>query len=183
VDSGLDIFGKRDQFGTQFGNQFSLPDSVGAGAAVLLLEQRLTLTGIAEYVTYSNLVDGYVAGVNALTGFDAQFDIDDAVEYRIGGEYVYLSGSGSWPPLAFRAGAFSEEATAIAAVDTGTGAYATEAVFPGADRLIHGTVGLGVAFERVKLDAAADLSSEDNEYVVSVIYRPRGRTASKAGAP
>lgn len=170
VTEGIDLFEVRENIGTPFVNQFSLPGSFGVGGAVFLLkDSRLTLSADIARVMYSDLMDNYVAGVNVLTDFDAQFDIDDATEWRVGAEY--LLGLQKQPIWALRAGMFQESDATIAATFTGTNAFASEDVFAGAGDVFHGTLGLGINFQRWKLDLAADFSEIDNEYVISFIFQ------------
>jgi long-subunit fatty acid transport protein len=174
-DSGIDIFGKRASLGCDpavpcsVPNTFHLPDSFGIGIGWQINDQ-LVLTQDFEWIKYSNLTDGYVSGLNALTGPDAKFSVDDALEYRIGIEYVLLKSS---VPIAFRGGLFTAHDSTIRAESTGTTSFATPAAFPGKDDEIHGTGGLGLVFGngRFKLDMAADFANSANQYVLSFIFR------------
>ena len=42
-------------------------------------------------------------------------------------------------------------------------------MFRSGDDELHGTIGLGIAMKRVKIDLAADFADTDNEYLVSII--------------
>jgi long-subunit fatty acid transport protein len=170
-DSGIDLFGVRNRLGTRFTNRFSLPDVAGIGGSwVPFREGALTLALDVERIMYSNLMDGYVSGVNILTDFDARFDIDDGTDVHAGAEYLLFE-TGALPPLALRAGAFSESESTIRATSTGTVSFATEDVFQGRDRQLHGAAGLGLIWRDYVVDVAADFSDSDNEYVVSFIYK------------
>jgi long-subunit fatty acid transport protein len=174
-DSGIDIFNKRGDLGCDpavpctVPNTFNLPDSFGIGIG-WQVNDSLVVTQDFEWIKYSDLTDGYVSGLNELTDTDASFTVDDALEYRIGVEYVLLK---SHVPIAFRGGLFTAHDSTIRAVSTGTASFATPAAFPGKDDEIHATAGMGFVFGngRFKLDAAADFASSANQYVLSFIFR------------
>lgn len=170
--AGLDVFGVEAELGATFPGRFSLPDSIGAGASLFLLDDdRLTLAFDVEHIFYSDLLDEYTAGVNILTDFDAEFTIDDETDVRAGAEYLLLSTGSKFPPLALRAGMFYESDSTIHARSTGTRSFATEEVFGAGKDLVHGSVGMGIIFERFKIDVAADFSERDNEYLISFIVQ------------
>jgi hypothetical protein len=104
-----------------------------------------------------------------LTGFDAEFTADDATDYRLGGEYVMVARQHL--PIAFRAGVFTVSDSTVRAVDTGTGGFATAASFPGRDREIHGSMGLGIGWKHQQLDLGLELGSSGNQFVVSFIHK------------
>lgn len=170
VPGGLDIFGVQATLGSRFENTFNVPDSYGVGAS-WRPTRFLTVAMDVERIEYSDLVDGYVPGVNTLTGFDAEFTSDDATDYRLGGEYVLLLKNGII--LAPRVGAFTRSDNTVRATRTGTGTdvYATTGSFPGRDREIHGAIGLGVGVGRQQIDLGANLGSSVNEFLVSYIFR------------
>ncbi len=165
---GLDIFDVNMMIGSPFPNRFNLPDSIGAGGSVMLAGGDLTLAVDVVRINYSDLADGFVPGINLLTGFDAQFEIDDATDFRGGAEYLL-----PWKKLTtlLRAGYFFESDATISARSTGTMSFASENIFRGGDDLHHATIGLGLVFDRVKVDVAADFSDHDNEYLISVIFQ------------
>jgi len=170
IPDGLDVFGVTGRLGPSFSDRFSLPDTFGVGASGNLSE-RMTITGAIDYIRYSNLLEGYVPGVNVLTGVDAEFTIDDATDYRAGIEYVFPNRRIKFPPLALRGGAYTEESSTIRAASTGSGSFASEEVFRDSGRQGHLTLGLGFIMKSVKLDMAADFAETDNEYLVSFIYQ------------
>ena len=172
--AGLDIFEVRKRLGTRFANRFSLPDVFGVGGSIRFTD-RLTLSLDIERILYSNLLDDYVAGVNALTSEDAEFTVDDATDFRLGGEYVLFNENNFLPVMALRAGVFTEEPSTIRARSTGSTSFATEEVFGGGDREFHGAVGVGFPIDAFTVDVGADFSDTDNEYLVSVIYKRKGR--------
>jgi hypothetical protein len=172
-DGGTDdLFGVAQRFpGGRFVNSLNLPDSYGIGANWLPIKERLTLTLDLERILYSNLLDGFVPGVNVLTEIDAQFKIDDATNVRVGAEYLFYNDRNSLPPMALRGGAYMESDARITATFTGENALASPEVFAGRGRVYHGTLGLGFIFRKFQLDAGADISDLDDEYLVSFIYR------------
>lgn len=175
LEAGLDVFGTRRRFGESFANVFKIPDSYGIGGSwrpndYLLLAMDL------ERTEYSDLLEGYVAGVNALTDFDARFRVDDATDVRLGVEYALFP----WKEgaLLLRAGGRTQADSRIRAVSTGTRSFATKEAFPGEHREYHGSAGLGIVLEdfRYKIDMAVDLAEASNQYLVSFIYtHDRGR--------
>lgn len=167
---GMDLFGVAAQLGPSFVDRFSLPDTFAIGGSVNV-SGRLTVAADVDYIRYSNLLEGYVPGVNALTDGDAEFTIDDAVDLRAGVEYVFPNRGSKFPPLALRGGLYTEESSSIRAVSTGTESLATEEVFRDAGRQEHLTLGLGFAMKRVKLDLAVDFAEIDNEFLLSFIYQ------------
>jgi long-chain fatty acid transport protein len=174
IDQGIDLFGVREALGggaaggARFRNEFNMPDSYGIGMSWRPY-RHLTFALDIERVEYSDLVDGYVPGINILTGFDARFTADDATDYRLGGEYVMFPAQG--PTLAFRAGIFTQSDSTVRALSTGTtDSFATADSFPGRDREIHGTLGLGIVQGRQKIDLGVELGSSDNEYLISYIF-------------
>ena len=99
----------------------------------------------------------------------ASFTVDDGIDIRTGVEYIFFTKKGL--PLALRGGVFRESDSTIRAESTGTESFATEEVFSGRGSQMHGTIGLGVNWPRIKVDMAADFAESDNEYVVSVIFQ------------
>ncbi len=170
VSGGLDVFGVQTVLGTRFENQFNVPDSYGVGASWQPFK-FLTVAMDIERIEYSDLVDGYVPGVNTLTGFDAEFTADDATDYRLGGEYVFLLKNGVI--LAPRVGVFTQSDNTVRATSTGTGTgvLATNESFPGRHREIHGALGLGIGIGRQQIDLGANLGNSVNEFLVSYIFR------------
>src|SRR6266850_727723 len=77
VIPGTDLFGVTTRLGRRFTNEFNIPDSFGVGGS-WRPTQRLTFALDVERVRYSSLADGFVPGVNALTGPTARFTVDDA---------------------------------------------------------------------------------------------------------
>lgn len=171
-DKGIDTADVRGTLEPRFRNTFNIPDSYGIGVSwvpKLSAGNPFTLAFDVERVQYSDLLKGYVPGVNVLTDFDAKFTVDDATDFRLGAEYV-IQPKGLFP-LALRAGVFTQSDNTIRARSTGTQSFATKDAFPGRDRQFHGAGGLGVVWRKAyKVDFAFDLAHQANEYVVSFIY-------------
>jgi len=165
---GQDYFGVEAVLGQSFTNEFNVPDSYGIGASWQPY-QFLTLSMDIERIEYSDLVDGFVAGVNPLTEFDAVFTADDGTDYRIGGEYIFQLQNAMI--LAARAGVFTQADSTIYALSTGTGVFATPASFPSKDREIRGALGLGVGIGRQQIDMGLSLGNSTNEFVISYIFK------------
>jgi hypothetical protein len=98
--------------------------------------------------------------------------VDDGTNVRFGAEYIVFT---KLSPLAFRGGAFTEADSTIRAETTGSQGFATPEVFKGGEDQVHGAVGLGLSWKRVKLDVAADFSETDSEYVLSFILQGKGK--------
>jgi long-subunit fatty acid transport protein len=168
IDSaGLDLFDVRGRLGNSFDNRFHLPDVFGVGGDWLPTD-KLTLALNVERVLYSNLLDGFVPGVNILTSEDAEFAADDGTDYRFGAEYFLVERK---RPLALRAGVSLISDGTIRATSTGSQSLVSEDAFMGQDSVFHGSIGLGLNVKRYRIDLAADFSETDNEYVVSLIYQ------------
>ena len=167
---GTDLFEVRRRLGSRFTNRFSLPDVFGIGGSWMPWD-TLTLSLEIDRILHSNLMDGFIGGVNILTDKDAEFTIDDATDYRFGAEYVVVTKDPKKPHFAIRAGAFTEEPANIRAVSTGRGYFASEEVFRGRDRQTHVTTGVGLIFPRYKLDFAMDFSDAANTFLLSFIYQ------------
>lgn len=172
-------------------SDFDLPDSYGLGASYRF-NDALTIGLDVVRVRYSQLTrrlnsafvqDGldpstmseedalnYQEAQNELTGLR----IKDGTEVRLGGEYVFAN----WKaPVSIRAGVWRDpdhDLYADLPLNPENGQWAT------ANALIfshrsgtqwHRTVGIGVAFNRFSLDAAADFSRYSDTISVSGVFR------------
>src|SRR5262245_34889395 len=168
---GQDFFGVQAALGSSFINEFNDPDSYGIGAS--WQHGYLTIALDIERIEYSDFVDGFVPGVNTLTGFDAVFKADDGTDYRLGGEYIFRLKSEMI--LAARAGVFTQADSTLRALSTGSpnepGVFATPAAFPGRDHEIHGALGLGIGVGRQQIDVGIGLGNTANEFLVSYIFK------------
>ena len=73
--------------------------------------------------------------------------------------------------LIFQAMDAAGKDSTIRAVFTGEESLVTPGVFQGRDRQYHGTVGLGLVYERFKLDFAVDVTETRNQWLLSLILR------------
>jgi len=172
---GEDVFNTTPRIRRDPGNVFKTPDSYGAGVS-WQMTGRLMVALDVERIEYSDLLDGFLPGVNVLTGPGAEFKVDDATEVRVGCEYVLFGPERI--PIALRAGLLTQSDNRLRASSTGAkqagGAGSLrfpEGFFPGGDDEIHGTGGLGLAFPRLKLDFGFDLGPSNNEFVLSAIFQ------------
>jgi len=162
-------------FGASFGSPIqttlNTPDSWGAGVAWRPLA-ALTVSADWVHIKYTDVLDGFQSGLNVLTIFDnkANFTVQDADEFHLGGEWVFTAGSVPW---AVRAGVYSEHNSRIYADFTnGFSSFSNNDSFPPRDTVTHYTVGTGVVVkDRFQIDAAANFSQIANEYVLSTIFR------------
>jgi len=179
--------------GTPSPTTFNTPDSYGAGVA-WRPTGPLTISLDWVHIKYSDLLEGFQAGVGALTlvtidpnGFAlvaggaledlVKFKVEDADEIHAGAEYVFTAGSIPW---AVRAGFFTDHNSRIFAdfdpsLLSGAGPalfFSNNDSFPERDTEVHTTIGTGVVVkDRFQIDAAADFSGIRDEYVVSTIFR------------
>jgi long-subunit fatty acid transport protein len=176
-----------------FTNHFAVPDRYGLG---LGFRPTLSFT-IAVDVTrveYSDLEDGFVGNVNALTfpgdALDCDFSVqlpdgsfpcdyttpiatyqfDDETIYRLGMEYVWLIHEKT--PLALRWGAYNDPNVRLRSDFSADGVFvSSNETFPEGDEEIHYTVGFGfVLQDKFQADFAADFSDLENVYIASFIY-------------
>lgn len=176
LQGGTDLFGVRSRLGSEFGNVLDIPDSYGIGAS-WRPQQRLTLALDVERVLYSDLLSGYVSGVNILTVPDARFTVDDATNVRLGGEWILLTHRNV--PLAFRGGVYTQPDSTIHALsvpkkDLPSGPsihFATKDVFPPGSDEVHWAAGLGIVSGRMKIDLGMDIGPDSNEFLVSFIVQ------------
>jgi len=157
--------------GSPLSTSFNTPDSWGAGVSWRPLA-ALTVSGDWVHIKYSDLLAGFQSGLNILTIFDnsANFTVDDADEFHIGGEWVFTAGSVPW---AVRGGVFSEHNNRIFAdFNGGRSSFSNNDSFPPRDTVTHYTIGSGIVVKgNFQIDAAANFSEISNEYVVSSIFR------------
>jgi long-subunit fatty acid transport protein len=132
------------------------PDNYGLGAAYRSPDGRLTIGFEWDRVTYSDSFKSLE--------IDDQ-DIDDADQYHLGGEWVFLN---TKPLVAIRAGVWHDpdhQARANENADDHTRALQQ----PGEDQL-HYALGFGLAFKNFQLDAALGLSDTVDTASLSLIY-------------
>ncbi len=140
------------------GGDIQLPDVLALGCAYRSPGGRLTVGFEWDCVEYSSIIDSL--GVDAT---DAA--LDDGDELHLGFEVVF---PGSTPVIALRAGAWLDPDHRIRFV--GTGSPLDDAIFRGGSDELHFALGLGVVFDRFKIDAAVDISDLVSTASVSGIY-------------
>lgn len=150
---------------------FDLPDIVALGISHRP-SQRLTVNADLSFVSYSQLVrkedeDQLFVVIFPQRGDTADdFFIDDALEARLGVEYVFDQ---LRAPLALRAGAWWDPDHRLRY--EGDNASNLARLFAGDDEL-HWTAGLGLVIgSRFQLDLAADLSDSSDVFSLSTVIR------------
>jgi hypothetical protein len=133
-----------------------LPGVIGAGVAFRSPGDRLTVAFEWDRVSYSD--------IGASTGVSPDFVLDDADEFHLGAEYVFLAARpiaavrvGAWLDPAHRVGYRGENWVAQAVLDSGSDE-------------IHLAAGLGVALERFQIDLGVDLSNSFDTASLSAIF-------------
>jgi hypothetical protein len=144
------------EFEFEIPEETEFPDNFGLGVAYRSSDGRLTIGFEWDRVTYSDLVDNLDE--------DDQ-EIDDADQFHIGGEWVFLKTA---PVLAVRAGMWHDPDRQTRANENADD-HTRALLRPGEDQL-HYAVGLGLAFKDFQLDAAIDISDTVNTASLSLIY-------------
>ena len=121
--------------------QVSYPDVYGLGVAYRSRDGRLAVSFEWDRVAYSSIFSG-----------DDELYIDDANEFHLGGEYVFLNMT---PIVSLRAGVWLDPDHRISCSGCN---YVAEAVLTSGEDQMHYAAGLGLAFKRFQLDLAADFS-------------------------
>ncbi|HYI12710.1 MAG TPA: outer membrane protein transport protein [Thermoanaerobaculia bacterium] len=147
---------------------FHIPDVAGLGVSYRPIP-ALTLNADAVRVTYSNLVDDFVASAAGVAELDEPFKADDVTELRFGAEYLFPTKI----PVAIRAGYWQDPAHSI----TWNGPlnrpnFVAEAMlFPKGEDQEHYTLGAGLAWPRFQIDLAYDTSDRYKAGSVSMVAR------------
>ena len=167
-DEGVNAERAQEIFGRRFDNVFNTPDSYGVGVSIRPSEPWTFLIDVMR-IEYSDLLDGYKAGLNRITFpfTDARFTVDDATEIHVGIEYLFVVGE---TPIALRIGGWSDPDRRIRSADADE--FGLLAVFPKGEDLVHITGGFGLTLKQsIQLDFAIDSSSETTDFVMSSIFR------------
>ncbi|MDJ0835035.1 MAG: outer membrane protein transport protein [Acidobacteriota bacterium] len=162
---------------------FNVPDAMGLGFSFLPTESTI-LSFEINRVFYSDLSDDYARlFFNEDDPGNFSQVADDATEYRVGFEYLFLNMA---YPLAVRAGYWFEPYHALVneALDTqiifryldeSGDFFQNERSTPFLQRfasdLNHITFGLGMSFGKYTLDASADIDDQNTSFSLSSIYR------------
>lgn len=158
--------------------RFKVPDQFGAGLSWHPTDS-LVVNFDLDYIQYSQLTHG----IQSLFGNDptiaSRLSIPNGTEIHIGGEYTFTQMS---HPLSLRAGAWHDPRHSIqfkgdpgdfrdANGDPEIGAVALATLFHGGQgSQNHVALGLGWAFTKFQLDAAADFSDVTDTFSVSAVY-------------
>jgi hypothetical protein len=168
-----------------FDNVLKVPDRWGVGGSYH--GNRWLFTADVERILYSDLLEGFVTGVNFFTsgafpptllpGVDQlRFDVDDATVGRVGAEYAFVT-RGQWQ-YAVRAGYYNQPDNKIAlesiddpAVDPDIEEIFLD-LFRGGERVDHFTAGVTLGTPQgLQLQFAGDISDEGDVFVGSLIYQ------------
>jgi long-chain fatty acid transport protein len=148
---------------------FHIPDVAGIGVSIRPIPV-LTINLDAVHVTYSNLVDDFVASVADVRELsESPFGADDVTELRIGAEYVFTTRI----PFALRAGFWRDPAHSIEwRGPLNRPDFIAEAMlYPEGEAQNHISVGAGLAWPRFQIDAAYDSSDTFKVGSISVVTR------------
>ena len=168
-----------------FDNVLKVPDRWGVGGSYH--GNRWLVSADLERIQYSDLLEGFVTGVNFFTsdafpptllpGVDnLRFDVDDATVFRAGAEYAFVT-RGQWQ-YAIRGGYFNQPDNKIAlqSIDNALIDPDIEEIFldlfrEGED-VDHFTAGVTLGTPQgLQLQFAGDFSDEGDVFVGSVIYQ------------
>jgi len=158
--------------------RFKVPDEFGVGFSWHPTDQ-LVVNFDADYIQYSQLTHG----IQSLFGNDpavvSRLSIPNGTELHLGGEYTFTQMS---HPLSLRAGVWHDPRHSIqftgdpgdfkdANGDPQLGAVALATLFAkGQGSQNHVAAGIGWAFTKFQIDAAADFSDVTDTYSVSAVY-------------
>ncbi|MDR3388027.1 MAG: outer membrane protein transport protein [Rudaea sp.] len=149
---------------------FKVPDEYGAGLSWHPTD-ALVVNFDADYIEYSQLT----RGIQSLFGNGAatvsSLSIPNGTELHLGGEYTFTQMT---HPFSLRAGVWHDPRHSVEFTgDPGTeiGAVALATLFSGGQgSQNHGAIGLGWAFAKFQIDAAADFSNVTDTYSISAVY-------------
>lgn len=166
-------------FGTKLGpftNVLKVPDSFGFGVAAKP-NDNLTISSDLVWIKYSDLTDGFQAGYNFLTDLltnaNIVYEVDDALEFHLGGEgVIFIKGHA----VALRQGYYFKPSNSLTVKSLTGFDQATrdlvDRIFAPRDDEHHFTVGAGIVFgPHFQVDWAADIADTTDQYVVSTVVR------------
>ena len=150
--------------------RFKVPDEFGAGLSWHPTD-ALVVNFDADYIQYSQLT----RGIQSIFGTDSatvsQLSISNGTEIHLGGEYTFTQMS---HPFSLRAGIWHDPRHSVEfkgepGVDVNAVALAT--LFHGGQgSQNHKAIGLGWAFTKFQIDAAADFSDVTDTFSLSAVY-------------
>jgi len=150
--------------------KFKVPDQFGAGLS-WHPNDAFVVNFDADFIQYSQVTHGIESLFGNGPATTAQLSIPNGVEYHLGGEYTFTQME---HPFSLRAGVWHDPRHSIEfkgdpGNDPNAAALAT--LFSGGKgSQTHGAIGLGWAFSKFQLDAAADFSDLTDTYSVSAVY-------------
>lgn len=160
-----------------FTNVLKVPDTFGFGLAVKP-NDNITISSDLVWIKYSDLTDGFQAGYNAftdlLTNADITYNVDDELEFHIGGEgVIFIKGQA----VALRQGYYFRPSNSLTVesvssrVDAETRTF-LDTIFAPRDDEHHFTLGAGIVFgPHLQLDWAADIANTSDTFVASTVVR------------
>jgi len=158
--------------------RFKVPDQFGAGLSWHPTDS-LVVNFDADYIQYSQLTHGIQSLFSNDPAIVSRLTIPNGTELHIGGEYTFTQMA---HPLSVRAGYWHDPRHSIqfkgdpgdfrdASNDPDTGAVALATLFAGGQgSQNHAALGIGWAFTKFQIDAAADFSDVTDTYSVSAVY-------------
>jgi len=150
--------------------KFKVPDQFGAGLS-WHPNEAWVINFDADFIQYSQVTHGIESLFGNGPATTAQLSIPNGVEYHLGGEYTFTQME---HPFSLRAGVWHDPRHSIEfkgdpGNDPNAAALAT--LFSGGKgSQTHGALGLGWAFSKFQIDAAADFSDLTDTYSVSAVY-------------
>jgi long-chain fatty acid transport protein len=147
---------------------FHSPDIVGLGVSFRPIP-ALTVNADAVRVSYSTLVDNFVAVTPGVGDIEEPFLADDAVELRFGAEYLFPTKI----PVAIRGGYWRDPAHGVKwnGPLNDPNFVAEALLFPGSEDQNHYTIGAGLAWPRFQIDVAYDTSDTYKVGSISMVTR------------
>ena len=150
--------------------RFKVPDEFGAGLSWHPTD-ALVVNFDADYIQYSQLTHGIQSLFGTNSTITSQLSIPNGTELHLGGEYTFTQMS---HPFSLRAGVWHDPRHSIEFNgDPGTdlGGVGLATLFHGGQGpQNHLAFGLGWAFTKFQLDAAADFSDVTDTFSVSAVY-------------
>lgn len=148
---------------------FHVPDVAGVGVSVRPIP-ILTINFDAVRVSYSNLVDDFVATNANVREAEGAFEAKDVIELHLGAEYFFANLK---IPLALRAGYWRDPAHSIEWRGTlDQPDFVAEAIlFPKGEDQNHFSIGAGLAWPRFQIDAAYDTGDRFKVGSISMVTR------------
>jgi len=150
--------------------RFKVPDEYGAGVSWHPTD-ALVINFDADYIQYSQLTHGIQSLFGNGTATVANLSIPNGTEVHLGGEYTFTQMA---HPFSLRAGVWHDPRHSIEfKADPGTdiGAVGLATLFSGGQgSQNHVAIGMGWAFTKFQIDAAADFSDVTDTYSISAVY-------------